>query len=107
MESQPSGTDVQQYPLYSFSVPFAQVAVHVLTGEVRVRELVSGADAGTVINQKTAANRMKQAFSRICCQASYLCLPSSAGHPDDAPLLAGHYTPASLKFALNNFFATP
>ncbi len=65
MESQPSGTDVQQYSLYSFSVPFAQVAVHVLTGEVRVRELVSGADAGTVINQKTAANRMKQAFSRI------------------------------------------
>jgi len=65
VESQPSGTDVQQYSLYSFSVPFAQVAVHVLTGEVRVRELVSGADAGTVINQKTAANRMKQAFSRI------------------------------------------
>lgn len=75
MESQPSGTDVQQYPMYSFSVPFAQVAVHVLTGEVRVRELVSGADAGTVINQKTAANRMKQAFSRIAArQAAYACL---------------------------------
>lgn len=75
MESQPSGTDGQQYSLYSFSVHFAEVAVHVLRGEGRVRKLVSGADAGTVINQKTAANRMKQAFSRIATgQAAYACL---------------------------------
>jgi len=49
----------QKYSMYSFSVHFAEVAVHVLTGEVRVRKLVSCADAGTIINQKTAANQMK------------------------------------------------
>ncbi|TDN39544.1 xanthine dehydrogenase family protein molybdopterin-binding subunit [Hymenobacter sp. UV11] len=59
VESKPTGNDGQQYSMYSFSVHFAQVAVHVLTGEVRVRKLVSGADAGTIINQKTAANQMK------------------------------------------------
>jgi xanthine dehydrogenase YagR molybdenum-binding subunit len=49
----------QKYSMYSFSVHFAEVAVHVLTGEVRVRKLVSCADAGTIVNQKTAANQMK------------------------------------------------
>ena len=59
VESKPTGNDGQQYSMYSFSVHFAQVAVHALTGEVRVRKLVSGADAGIIINQKTAANQMK------------------------------------------------
>jgi xanthine dehydrogenase YagR molybdenum-binding subunit len=59
VESKPTGNDGQTYSMYSFSVHFAQVAVHVLTGEVRVRKLVSCADAGTIINQKTAANQMK------------------------------------------------
>jgi xanthine dehydrogenase YagR molybdenum-binding subunit len=59
VESKPTGNDGQTYSMYSFSVHFAEVAVHSLTGEVRVRKLVSCADAGTIINQKTAANQMK------------------------------------------------
>jgi len=53
------GNEGQQYSMYSFSVHFAEVGVHELTGEVRVRKLVSCADAGTIINMKTAANQMK------------------------------------------------
>jgi xanthine dehydrogenase YagR molybdenum-binding subunit len=49
----------KNYSMYSFSVHFAEVRVHVLTGEVRVSKLVSCADAGTIINEKTAANQMK------------------------------------------------
>ncbi|GAB3857601.1 xanthine dehydrogenase family protein molybdopterin-binding subunit [Hymenobacter terrigena] len=48
-----------KYSMYSFSVHFAEVRVHVLTGEVRVSKLVSCADAGTIINEKTAGNQMK------------------------------------------------
>jgi xanthine dehydrogenase YagR molybdenum-binding subunit len=59
VESKPTGNDGQQYSMYSFSVHFAEVRVHVLTGEVRVSKLVSCADAGTIINEKTAANQMK------------------------------------------------
>ncbi|GAA4494560.1 xanthine dehydrogenase family protein molybdopterin-binding subunit [Hymenobacter ginsengisoli] len=58
VEAKP-GNDGQQYSMYSFSVHFAEVRVHELTGEVRVSKLVSCADAGTIINQKTAANQMK------------------------------------------------
>jgi xanthine dehydrogenase YagR molybdenum-binding subunit len=59
VESKPDGADQQKYSMYSFSVHFAEVAVHALTGEVRVRKLVSCADAGTIVNEKTAANQMK------------------------------------------------
>ncbi|MGI4739629.1 MAG: xanthine dehydrogenase family protein molybdopterin-binding subunit [Janthinobacterium lividum] len=59
VESKPTSNDGQQYSMYSFSVHFAEVRVHELTGEVRVSKLVSCADAGTIINQKTAANQMK------------------------------------------------
>ncbi|MVN74941.1 molybdopterin-dependent oxidoreductase [Hymenobacter sp. HMF4947] len=59
VESKPTGNDGQLYSMYSFSVHFAEVRVHALTGEVRVSKLVSCADAGTIINQKTAANQMK------------------------------------------------
>lgn len=53
------GPDGQKYSMYSFSVHFAEVRVHQLTGEVRVSKLVSCADAGTIINTKTAGNQMK------------------------------------------------
>lgn len=59
VEAKPTGNDGQAYSMYSFSVHFAEVRVHALTGEVRVSKLVSCADAGTIINQKTAANQMK------------------------------------------------
>lgn len=59
VESKPTGDDNKKYSMYSFSVHFAEVRVHELTGEVRVSKLVSCADAGTIINEKTAANQMK------------------------------------------------
>jgi xanthine dehydrogenase YagR molybdenum-binding subunit len=59
VESKASGDDQKKYSMYSFSVHFAEVRVHPLTGEVRVSKLVSCADAGTIVNQKTAANQMK------------------------------------------------
>jgi len=59
VQSKPNGENSQKYSMYSFSVHFAQVRVHVLTGEVRVSKLVSCADAGTIINEKTAGNQMK------------------------------------------------
>ncbi|MBF9141842.1 xanthine dehydrogenase family protein molybdopterin-binding subunit [Hymenobacter properus] len=58
VESKPSG-EGQKYSMYSFSVHFAEVRVHELTGEVRVSKLVSCADAGTIVNEKTAGNQMK------------------------------------------------
>lgn len=58
VESKP-GADGKAYSMYSFSVHFAQVRVHQLTGEVRVSKLVSCADAGTIVNEKTAGNQMQ------------------------------------------------
>ncbi|MFD1874150.1 xanthine dehydrogenase family protein molybdopterin-binding subunit [Hymenobacter bucti] len=58
VEAKP-GDEGQKYSMYSFSVHFVQVRVHELTGEVRVSKMVSCADAGTIINEKTAANQMK------------------------------------------------
>ncbi|WP_022823724.1 xanthine dehydrogenase family protein molybdopterin-binding subunit [Hymenobacter norwichensis] len=58
VESKPSG-EGQKFSMYSFSVHFAEVRVHELTGEVRVSKLISCADAGTIINEKTAGNQMK------------------------------------------------
>ncbi|GAA4380351.1 xanthine dehydrogenase family protein molybdopterin-binding subunit [Hymenobacter koreensis] len=52
------GNERQQYSMYSFSVHFAEVRVHALTGEVRVSKMVSCADAGTIANQKTAGSQM-------------------------------------------------
>ncbi|UOG75759.1 xanthine dehydrogenase family protein molybdopterin-binding subunit [Hymenobacter tibetensis] len=57
IESKP-GDERQKYSMYSFSVHFAEVHVHQLTGEVRVKKMVSCADAGTIVNHKTAGNQM-------------------------------------------------
>ncbi|MBJ6108807.1 xanthine dehydrogenase family protein molybdopterin-binding subunit [Hymenobacter sp. BT523] len=59
VESKPNGENGQKYSMYSYSVHFAEVRVNPLTGEVRVSKLVSCADAGTIVNQKTAGNQMK------------------------------------------------
>ncbi|RAK69535.1 xanthine dehydrogenase family protein molybdopterin-binding subunit [Hymenobacter edaphi] len=58
VESKPSGDARQNYSMYSFSVHFAEVRVHTMTGEVRVTKMVSCADAGTIVNQKTAGSQM-------------------------------------------------
>ncbi len=59
VEAKAQGDNAKKYSMYSFSVHFAEVRVHVLTGEVRVSKLVSCADAGTIVNEKTAGNQMK------------------------------------------------
>ena len=57
IESKPGG-DRDKYSMYSYSVHFVQVHVHSMTGEVRVKKVISCADAGTIVNQKTAGNQM-------------------------------------------------
>ncbi|WP_426060514.1 xanthine dehydrogenase family protein molybdopterin-binding subunit [Hymenobacter sp. B1770] len=59
VESKPDGGNSRKYSMYSYSVHFAEVRVNPLTGEVRVSKLVSCADAGTIVNEKTAGNQMK------------------------------------------------
>jgi xanthine dehydrogenase YagR molybdenum-binding subunit len=56
-ESKP-GEERNKYSMYSFSVHFAEVHVHPSTGQVKVNKVVTGADAGTIISWKTAANQM-------------------------------------------------
>ncbi|OUJ74874.1 xanthine dehydrogenase family protein molybdopterin-binding subunit [Hymenobacter crusticola] len=58
IESKPGGSDRDKYSMYSYSVHFVQVHVQPLTGEVRVKKVISCADAGTIVNQKTAGNQM-------------------------------------------------
>ncbi|SHL17184.1 xanthine dehydrogenase family protein molybdopterin-binding subunit [Hymenobacter psychrotolerans] len=57
VEAKP-GNERQKYSMYSFSVHFAEVRVHAMTGEVRVSKMVSCADAGTIVNHKTAGSQM-------------------------------------------------
>ncbi|TXK49122.1 xanthine dehydrogenase family protein molybdopterin-binding subunit [Pontibacter qinzhouensis] len=56
-EAEP-GKERRHYSLYSFSVHFVEVQVHPVTGVIRITKIVSCADAGTIINEKTAANQM-------------------------------------------------
>ena len=57
LESKPDA-DAQKYSSYSFSAHFAKVAVHPLTGQVRVRQLIAVVDAGKIVNYKTASSQM-------------------------------------------------
>jgi len=57
VESKPDA-EAQKYSSYSFSAHFAKVAVHPLTGQVRVRQLIAVVDAGKVISHKTASSQM-------------------------------------------------
>lgn len=56
-ESKP-GDERQNYSMYSYSVHFAEVHVHALTGSVKVKKVVSCADAGIIVNQKTASSQI-------------------------------------------------
>jgi xanthine dehydrogenase YagR molybdenum-binding subunit len=53
-----AGDDAKNYSMYSFSAHFAQVAVHPLTGQVKVRKLVAVVDGGKIVNHKTAGSQM-------------------------------------------------
>ena len=57
MDSKP-GDERKNYSMYSYSVHFVEVHVHPVTGQVRVKKAVACADAGTIVNQKTAGNQM-------------------------------------------------
>jgi xanthine dehydrogenase YagR molybdenum-binding subunit len=52
------GEEGKNYSKYSYSVHFAEVHVHSVTGMVKVKNVVTTADAGTIINAKTAGNQM-------------------------------------------------
>jgi xanthine dehydrogenase YagR molybdenum-binding subunit len=52
------GDERTKYSIYSFSVHFVQVHVHPLTGVVRVKQVATVADAGKIVNKKTAGNQM-------------------------------------------------
>jgi xanthine dehydrogenase YagR molybdenum-binding subunit len=52
------GDERSKYSMYSFAVHFVQVNVHPLTGVVRVKKAVTVADAGKIVNRKTAGSQM-------------------------------------------------
>lgn len=59
VENQSKGTDeAKKYSIYSFSVHFVKVLVNPNLGKIRLAHVVSCADIGTVINQKTSAGQM-------------------------------------------------
>ena len=53
-----SGDDAKNYSMYSFSAHFAQVYVHPLTGQVKIKKVVAVVDAGKIVNHKTASSQM-------------------------------------------------
>jgi xanthine dehydrogenase YagR molybdenum-binding subunit len=48
----------QPYSMYSFSVHFVKLRVHQPTGRIKIDHVVSCADAGTIVSEKTAASQM-------------------------------------------------
>lgn len=52
------GAEGQKYSKYSFSVHFVEVHVHPATGQVKVTKVVTCADAGIIVNKKTAGNQL-------------------------------------------------
>jgi xanthine dehydrogenase YagR molybdenum-binding subunit len=52
------GDELRKYSIYSYSVHFAKVHVHPLTGVVRVKQVVTVGDAGKIINEKAARSQM-------------------------------------------------
>lgn len=56
-ESKPNAA-MKGYAAYSYSVHFVKVLVHPLTGQVKVDKIVIAADAGTIVNYKTAESQM-------------------------------------------------
>jgi xanthine dehydrogenase YagR molybdenum-binding subunit len=57
-ESKAGGPNAQKYSMYSFSVHFVKLKVHPPTGRIQVTGVVSCADAGTIVNHKTAESQM-------------------------------------------------
>ena len=53
-----AGDERNKYSIYSFAVHFVQVQVHRSTGVVRIKKVVTVADAGKIINEKTAGSQL-------------------------------------------------
>ncbi len=53
-----SGEERQKYAFYSFSVHFTRLWVHARTGVVRIKQIVTVADAGKIVSEKTARSQM-------------------------------------------------
>lgn len=53
-----SNPEQRKYSMYSFSVHFVEIHVHPATGVARVKKVVSVADAGKIVSQKTAASQI-------------------------------------------------
>lgn len=53
-----AGDERNKYSIYSFAVHFVQVLVHPSTGVVRIKKVVTVADAGKIINRKTAGSQL-------------------------------------------------
>jgi xanthine dehydrogenase YagR molybdenum-binding subunit len=58
IEEAKPGEEGKNHSKYSYSVHFAEVHVHSVTGRVKVAKVVTCADAGRIINMKTAGNQM-------------------------------------------------
>lgn len=58
IEGSRPGEERQNYSMYAFSMHFAEVHVHAVTGQIKVKKVVACADAGTIVNTKTAGNQM-------------------------------------------------
>lgn len=56
-EESRSGPERDQYSMYSFGCHFVEVQVSPVTGEVRVKRVVTCADVGKIINYKTARSQ--------------------------------------------------
>lgn len=50
--------DPQKYAMNSFSVHFVKLHVHPVTGVIKLKQIVSAADAGKIISEKTARSQM-------------------------------------------------
>jgi xanthine dehydrogenase YagR molybdenum-binding subunit len=50
--------EAKKYSMYSFSVHFVKILVHPTLGKIKLAHVVSCADVGTIVNEKTAAGQM-------------------------------------------------
>jgi xanthine dehydrogenase YagR molybdenum-binding subunit len=57
-ESKGGGPNAEKYSMYSFSVHFVKLQVHPATGRIQLSRVVSCADAGAIVNYKTAESQL-------------------------------------------------
>jgi xanthine dehydrogenase YagR molybdenum-binding subunit len=57
-ESGRASAEAQKYAMNSFSVHFVKLHVHPVTGVIKLKQIVSAADAGKIISENTARSQM-------------------------------------------------